>query len=544
MPNQHIQEIIEKQERHRYDAKENCLKMYGSEVENKHRLPYFNQSTQSLMCPPFWDSILCWPHTPAGVLAVSPCPSYIAGFKPEYNVTRKCTEDGIWFTNLTTHEPWANYTSCYEGAITTIFTNNSGKPGISKSYEAIVPAVKIISETGYAVSLISLLIAFLIMLLIRKLHCARNILHMNLFASFIMRAFFYILKDILFIDGVGLTNDLSERNGYLYFKTDLEKNNYECKLLTSLVQYFTTANYSWILMEGLYLNNLIFRALFADSSKNLIYYICAGWGLPLLVIILWIIARIFLDDITCWTMNDDIIPFLIIAIPTVISVLINFALFIIISIVLYTKLNSPICEDTQRYQKWAKSTLVLVPLFGVHYAILLIFYFIGQTYIWLIFDTLFGSFQGFFVAVLYCFLNGEVKTEMKPHITSILTYLATNRISRICFPCRQRILRLAVGRQSVCTTMSCSSIYANGVVHRGSKSRSEKRKQSAVQERDKNHHCNGMRPVRNGHVYNCNKCSSYCGQAETSLCIDPRTERKSTGYAVADEEICMLTRNC
>lgn len=33
--------------------------------------------------------------------------------------------------------------------------------------------------------------------------------------------------------------------------------------------------------------------------------------------------------------------------------------------------------------------------------------------------------------------------------------------------------RSAVGRQSVCTTMSCSSLYANGVVHRNSKSKWE-----------------------------------------------------------------------
>lgn len=45
---------------------------------------------------------------------------------------------------------------------------------------------------------------------------------MNLFASFIFRAFFHILKEILFVDGVGLTIDFVGKNGDLYFKTDSE----------------------------------------------------------------------------------------------------------------------------------------------------------------------------------------------------------------------------------------------------------------------------------------------------------------------------------
>lgn len=120
-------------------------------------------------------------------------------------------------------------------------------------------------------------------------------------------------------------------------------NNYQCKLLTSFVQYFTLANYSWILMEGLYLNNLIWRALFADSSRNLIYYICFGWGkdffpflrqykimmfvgLPFLVIIPWIVTRIFLDDSMCWTTNDNLKAYLIIVIPTMIAVLVSYGI--------------------------------------------------------------------------------------------------------------------------------------------------------------------------------------------------------------------------
>ena len=53
--------------------------------------------------------------------------------------------------------------------------------------------------------------------------------------------------------------------------------NWVCKLITSLWQYFIMANYSWILMEGLYLHNLIFLALFSDTS-SITPYVGLGWG--------------------------------------------------------------------------------------------------------------------------------------------------------------------------------------------------------------------------------------------------------------------------
>ncbi|CAH1108194.1 unnamed protein product [Psylliodes chrysocephalus] len=548
MPNQHVKEILEKQDRDLYVAEQNCTNLYGIDVKNKHQDPFYNKTSQSFMCPPFWDSIICWPHTTAGEKAVVSCPPYFTGFREGYNATRTCTENGTWYVNDSTHEPWGDYTACSIGSTITIFKNvTHQRTEITDKYEKLVPIIKALSQTGYAVSLVSLIIAFLIMLLIKKLHCARNILHMNLFASFIFRAFFHILKEILFVDGVGLTIDFVGKNGDLYFKTDSEGNNYQCKLLTSFVQYFTLANYSWILMEGLYLNNLIWRALFADSSRNLIYYICFGWGLPFLVIIPWIVTRIFLDDSMCWTTNDNLKAYLIIVIPTMIAVLINFGLFIVISVVLYTKLKSPICEDTKRYQRWARSTLVLVPLFGVHYSVLLLFYFTGKTDIWLICDSLFGSFQGLFVAVLFCFMNGEVKTELKPHILNMLSYFATHRVFGLCFPCREKFLRSAVGRHSVCTTLSYSSVYVNGLGHKSSKTKfAEKGRQLSIIEKEKSHCCAGksMCAHKNGlnghrHILSLNGEGQ---QAETSLiCLEQRPEKCRVDPSATDEEICMLT---
>lgn len=73
-------------------------------------------------------------------------------------------------------------------------------------------------------------------------------------------------------------------------------------------------------------------------------------------------------------------------------------LFIRITKVLFSKLRSSQHEEAQRYKKWAKSTIILMPLFGIHYAMFLwMSYYMRKQetleLIWLICDQLFASFQ-------------------------------------------------------------------------------------------------------------------------------------------------------
>lgn len=112
----------------------------------------------------------------------------------------------------------------------------------------------------------------------RKLRCPRNILHMHLFASFMTRAFMALLKEVIFVSGIGLASDVLIRNGESYWVDNKVESNWQCKTFTSLWQYFILANYSWILMEGLYLHNLVFNALFTDSNSSIAAYAVLGWG--------------------------------------------------------------------------------------------------------------------------------------------------------------------------------------------------------------------------------------------------------------------------
>ncbi|KAG8233568.1 hypothetical protein J437_LFUL012932 [Ladona fulva] len=313
--------------------------------------------------------------------------SFMGGNEEEM-ASRQCLQSGDWFYrpeagNVT----WTNYSMCIPRDPILMSPPMEVNTTIGLYLQEWIPVVKMISRTGYFVSLLTLLAAFIIMASIKKLRCPRNVLHMNLFASFIMRAFMTLLKDTLFIEGIGLSNDVIMQNGEPIVLSE-SGHSWECKMVISLWQFFIMANYSWVLMEGLYLHNLIFLALFSDSS-SITMYVVLGW-----------------------------------------DIFINFGMFLNIARVVFLKLQSSTSEETRRnkYRKWAKSTIVLIPLFGVHYTV-----FLGMSYaigvnqvveiIWLSCDLFFASFQGAVVAILYCFMNGEVKAELKKTWIFLFKYM-------------------------------------------------------------------------------------------------------------------------
>ncbi|XP_015786558.1 parathyroid hormone 2 receptor isoform X2 [Tetranychus urticae] len=342
------------------------------------------------VCPLTWDGLMCWPETPAGTQAILPCASYIDVFDKNETATRDCTINGTWFISPTTNESWTDYTRCHPN-------NYSVNPPINEH----LPHIKLISKIGYSVSLLTLIIAFLILFCNKRLQCPRNHLHLQLFLSFISRSLLTHVKNIFFT---------------LEYNSTLS-----CKLIIVVWQYSLLANYNWLLMEGLYLHNLVFFNIFNDNS-SILKYIILGWSLPVLFIIPWIIARSLYEDTFCWVINKNVALFWIIRGPITISIILNLIFFINITRVLFLKMfsSSSVAQASRcyKYSKWFKSTLVLVPLFGVHYALLLIANWLASLstsleIIWLYVDQLFTSFQGFFVALLYCFLNGEVQQEMK-----------------------------------------------------------------------------------------------------------------------------------
>ncbi|KFO29849.1 secretin receptor isoform X7 [Fukomys damarensis] len=334
-------------------------------------------------CAGLWDNMSCWPSSAPGRTVEVECPRFLRMLTSRNgSLFRNCTQDG-----------WSE-TFPRPDLACGVNVNDSS---IEKRHVFLLK-LKVMYTVGYSASLVMLLVALSILCAFRRLHCTRNYIHMHLFVSFILRALSNFIKDAVLFSSDDVTYCDAHRVG--------------CKLVMVFFQYCIMANYAWLLVEGLYLHTLLVTSFFSER-KCLQEFVALGWGSPAIFVTSWAITRHFLEDVGCWDINTNASIWWVIRGPVILSILINFIFFINILRILLGKLKTQETgNEVSHYKRLAKSTLLLIPLFGVHYTV---FAFSPEDAmeIQLFFELALGSFQGLVVAVLYCFLNGEVQLEIQ-----------------------------------------------------------------------------------------------------------------------------------
>uniref|UniRef100_A0A3B5AJ13 Growth hormone releasing hormone receptor a n=1 Tax=Stegastes partitus TaxID=144197 RepID=A0A3B5AJ13_9TELE len=327
-------------------AREVCSQTRRSEARNQ---------TDHSGCKTEWDEIGCWLRAEVGQVVNVSCSEVFQHFSSSQGEHRLGRTGGL--TNL----------------LNTVFTVsvfsdfNSLSVRLQTSY---LYTFRQVYTVGYATSLISLITAIAVFAAFRKFRCTRNYIHINLFSSFVLRASAVFIKDaVLFAD---------ETLDHCSMSTTA------CKSAVAFFQFSILANYFWLLVEGMYLQTLL-ALTFVSQRKYFWWYILIGWA-PVCVI--WVLLPNMLQQ------NP-----------------VNIVIFINVIRILVQKLKSSAMagnNDTGHFMRLAKSTLFLIPLFGMHYTV---FAFLPENtgvtarlYI----ELGLGSFQGFVVALLYCFMNGEV----------------------------------------------------------------------------------------------------------------------------------------
>ncbi|OBS70753.1 hypothetical protein A6R68_00701 [Neotoma lepida] len=216
--------------------------------------------------------------------------------------------------------------------------------GLVPRLHAYLLKLKVMYTVGYSSSLAMLLVALSILCSFRRLHCTRNYIHMHLFVSFILRALSNFIKDAVLFPSDDVTYCDARKVG--------------CKLVMVFFQYCILANYAWLLVEGLYLHTLLAISFFSERTC-LQVFVLLGWGMSVQSV---------------YMLGHQLQHFHLVA-------------------------HSGACDSVHPGERLAKSTLLLIPLFGIHY---IVFAFSPE-----------DAMEGLVVAILYCFLNGEVQLEVQ-----------------------------------------------------------------------------------------------------------------------------------
>uniref|UniRef100_A0A8C3K1V1 Glucagon-like peptide 2 receptor n=1 Tax=Calidris pygmaea TaxID=425635 RepID=A0A8C3K1V1_9CHAR len=390
--------------------KQECLKMLQESTVDT-----------GIHCNGTFDQFVCWPHSPPGNVSV-PCPSYLPWLEngSEGYVYRVCLDEGTWQTKENSTDIWRDSSECSE-------KNHFKK---NEEEHKLLTTLQLLYTIGYYFSLISLVLALLILSFLRKLHCTRNYIHMNLFASFILRAMAVLIKDTVYYN-IYSKRPNDETGWILYLSPEIVT---ICRTAQFFMHYFVGANYFWLLVEGIYLHTLLITVVLSER-RLLQMYIVIGWVVPILFVGPWGISRSKLENTGCWGTNEHMGIWWIIRGPMLFSIAVNFGIFLKILRMLISKLKAQQMSFHDYKYRLARSTLVLIPLLGIHE---FAFTFITDEqveglsrHIRLFIQLTMSSFHGFFVAVLYCFANGEVKAELQKQWSRFL--LADPFGCKLCF---------------------------------------------------------------------------------------------------------------
>ncbi|KFD55965.1 hypothetical protein M513_03089 [Trichuris suis] len=306
-------------------------------------------------CPYYFDRTTCWRPVEAGSSAVQTCPIYIDGFSNSVAVVSIiCKNDSTWNFHPTNVDEFLEvYGPCIGPK------DPSTAQSASASYlTSVLRIAQFSGVVGYCISLISLLVASVIFLRFKRLHCARNVVHLHLFFAFIMRSFMCVLQYSLFRNGKTTSFDgelILDENGREQFADG--GTHWGCKLIISIWNYSLVASYFWQLMEGLYLHNFVY-IVFRDTP--VIVYVILGWGAPLLIILPWILVKLHNENYLCWVQYQNLDNFWILRGPIMVIIIVNFCLCINICRELFMKLKESHLKDLERYKYYVNDIFAIV----------------------------------------------------------------------------------------------------------------------------------------------------------------------------------------
>ncbi|GAB0093914.1 GPCR, family 2, extracellular hormone receptor domain [Sergentomyia squamirostris] len=405
----------------------------------------YNMPVTPSYCNWTWDSVLCWPPTPSGTIIRQRCP-YRHGLDPTKYAERRCSTKGDWLgKNGTLDFPatqtgWTNYTPCYTPEMRYIIEMLYIDGDTAKDKIKIAERTRYLEIVGFSISLTALLFSLIIFWRFRSLRNNRTRIHKNLFVAMVIQV---LIRLILYFDQAIIQNNHGDGTGGMV-RQGIDNTPILCEACYIFLEYARTAMFMWMFIEGLYLHNMVTVTVF-QVQFPFVSYVLLGWGGPIILTTIWgaMTARYKFNH-KCWWGYNFTYYYWILEGPRLTVILLNFCFLLNIIRVLVVKLRQSHTSDIEQVRKAVRAAVVLLPLLGITNILSMTAAPLKESVLefalWSYTTHFLTSFQGFFIALLYCFVNGEVRSAV---LKSFRVYVAFRGTGRNMAPRRQSFYSVA-----------------------------------------------------------------------------------------------------
>ncbi|XP_023220341.1 PDF receptor-like [Centruroides sculpturatus] len=280
---------------------------------------------------------------------------------------------------------------------------------------------------GLSLSLTALIASLYVFFAFRCLKNKRTKLHRNLFLAMFLQV---SVRLIVYVDQWlarrSLDDPLSGGNRSL----GIENTMILCEVCYAVMEYARTCVFTWMFLEGIHLHTTVVL-VFRKKVDFLVFHLI-GWGFPLFLVLVWGTTMATLS-LRCWWGYHFSAYFWILEGPRMFIIMVNLVVLLNVVRVVMIKVQKSVSNEFQQIRKTIRAALLLLPLLGITNLLDIIPGPLDkspvQFAVWSYTTHILSSFQGFFLSLLYCFLNREVKQAMKKH-WSFIKFSYFNGIER------------------------------------------------------------------------------------------------------------------
>ncbi|XP_068611577.1 cadherin EGF LAG seven-pass G-type receptor 1 [Brachionichthys hirsutus] len=176
---------------------------------------------------------------------------------------------------------------------------------ISKREHGDVLPLKIVTYATVSVSLLLLLLTFVLLCLLRRLHSNLHVIHRNLVAAL-------FFSELVFLLGINQTD-----------------NPFVCTVIAILLHYFYMCTFAWMFVEGLHIYRML-TELRNINHGHMRFYYAIGWGIPAVItgLAVGLDPQGYGNPEFCWLSVHDTLIWSF-AGPISVVVLVNIVIFIL-----------------------------------------------------------------------------------------------------------------------------------------------------------------------------------------------------------------------